>query len=177
MPKTVKLASGKSAEVGSSTRVGKYTYTVQPDGAIKRSDGKITASATQQAPAKVAKPSATPSPAPRPQKAPVPAPRSARPSSTTPKAAATKQPVSGLRLPTVPSARPYTKGGNAGEKSAKPVQDKVMGMNTGIWRNPEAKITVQTSTPRKIDVGRQYGSNSTKKVDVAKMYGSRPTKK
>lgn len=175
MAKTVQLASGKKADVGSTKRIGKFSYTVQSDGSVKRSDGKVTAAATGTAmPAKAPKAAPTVSTARQPA-APVPLPRTARPSA--PKPAASKTPVSGLRLPTAPLSKPFTKGGNAGAKAAKPVQDKVLGMNTGIWRKPEAKITVQVAAKPKVDVAKQYGSNSTKKVDVAKMYGSRPSMK
>lgn len=132
MAKIVQLASGKKAYVGTTSRMGKYDYTVQADGSVKRSDGKITAKPTnltidiKPPKAPVAKPAAAA--APKKQViAPVPMARDARPKAAAVAAvspAAPKGPVNrgGLKpraaTPVVEKPKvPFTKGGNAGPKT------------------------------------------------------------
>jgi hypothetical protein len=81
----VKLKSGKSADVGATFTKGKYTYTVQSDGSVKRADGKTTAGATNQsAPSSSSNSSNTPAP---------------KPATRSPKKPATKAPVPATRKP------------------------------------------------------------------------------
>jgi len=164
MPKMVKLASGKNAEVGASFNKGGFTYKVQADGSVKRNDGRITAKPTsikvEVSPRTI--PNETARPAPRPKVAPVPVTRPAKP-------------VNAVR-PSGPVPSNKSKATVNAVRPSGPIST-----NTARTPTPTRKVDVSNSygsnSVKPIDVEKQYGSNKGKKLNVGQMYGSRPAKK